>query len=206
MSRFSGGCLTTEAPRIRISPDVGASKPAMSMSVVVLPEPLGPSSVTNSPSKTSSERLLTAIARPYCFETARNVTRGSLIGCANLARMPDGRNTASPCAAFVLGRLRYCRYRPVAGGDSFNQGATLAGQLHACSRLTAGRDIDAPSLAPHPAHSNTRIVRGVSIKSRNPIRFDTFNLAWSAPPFRRWRNSVASSHPGGVGTRALPGR
>ena len=43
------GPLTTLSP-ILISPVVGFSKPAIMRSIVVLPQPDGPSSVTNSPS------------------------------------------------------------------------------------------------------------------------------------------------------------
>ena len=39
----------SERPLSRISPAVGASKPASIISVVVLPDPEGPSSVKNSP-------------------------------------------------------------------------------------------------------------------------------------------------------------
>src|SRR4051794_8535193 len=42
----------------------GASSPATSRSVVVLPAPLGPSRTMNSPLATSSERSFTAVAAP----------------------------------------------------------------------------------------------------------------------------------------------
>src|SRR5438445_7948042 len=45
----------TTLPCRLISPDFGASRPAMERSVVVLPQPLGPSSVKNFPSGTSNE-------------------------------------------------------------------------------------------------------------------------------------------------------
>src|SRR5205823_10960527 len=82
--------------------------------------------------------------------------------------------------AFVLGRLRYCRYRPVAGGDSFNQGATLAGRLHACSRLTAWRDIDATSLA-SASSRETRIGSTPSISPGVLPRFDAGGTQSRAP-------------------------
>ena len=64
MPRFSGG--TTPAgedstrPSISIVPAVGAMKPAIMRRVVVLPQPDGPSSETNSPSSIVSVRSATA--------------------------------------------------------------------------------------------------------------------------------------------------
>src|SRR5271166_1429380 len=60
MLRLCGGNATTERPSMAMSPAVGASKPAINISVVVLPEPLGPSSVRNSPERMSSETPRTA--------------------------------------------------------------------------------------------------------------------------------------------------
>ena len=68
MRRFSGG--TTPAgeeitcPSNSIVPDVGGMKPAIMRSVVVLPQPDGPSSDTNSPFSISSEKSLTALKAP----------------------------------------------------------------------------------------------------------------------------------------------
>jgi hypothetical protein len=45
---------TTRSP-IWISPAVGRSSPATARRVVVLPQPLGPSSVTNAPAGTSND-------------------------------------------------------------------------------------------------------------------------------------------------------
>ena len=49
MSRRLGGTPVTSLPSTTMRPDVGRSKPATSRSAVVLPQPLGPSSDTNSP-------------------------------------------------------------------------------------------------------------------------------------------------------------
>ena len=49
---------------IKISPDVTEVRPATKLSVVVLPQPEGPTSATNSPSLTVSETLLTALKLP----------------------------------------------------------------------------------------------------------------------------------------------
>lgn len=49
--RFSGGSFVTSCPAISIVPLVGDSSPAMQRSSVVLPQPDGPSSETNSPDR-----------------------------------------------------------------------------------------------------------------------------------------------------------
>ncbi len=54
---------TTDLASMAMSPAVGVSKPAIIISVVVLPEPLGPSSVRNSPEWMSSETPATAATR-----------------------------------------------------------------------------------------------------------------------------------------------
>src|SRR5438045_5793353 len=54
-----------ERSAIRMCPAVGALKPAAIMSVVVLPDPLGPSNVTNSPGATSRSTCATAVTSPY---------------------------------------------------------------------------------------------------------------------------------------------
>src|SRR2546425_86640 len=52
-------------PRNRMHPAAGRSNPITDESVVVLPAPLGPSTPTISPSRTSSETPLTAATPPY---------------------------------------------------------------------------------------------------------------------------------------------
>ena len=56
MSRLLGGLFVMSLPSTTICPESGWSKPATSRSAVVLPQPLGPSSETNSP--VSSERSI----------------------------------------------------------------------------------------------------------------------------------------------------
>src|SRR5712675_2763244 len=53
----------TSAPSIRIEPESGASRPAISRRVVVLPAPVGPSRTKNSPSPTSRLRSSSAVWR-----------------------------------------------------------------------------------------------------------------------------------------------
>ncbi|MNR66821.1 hypothetical protein D3C85_1905200 [compost metagenome] len=59
-----GGTLTSDWPLTRISPELGVSKPASIDRVVLLPEPLEPRKVKNSPSWMSSEILSTAAKSP----------------------------------------------------------------------------------------------------------------------------------------------
>ncbi len=68
MRRRSGGTTVADEDRQRsptqISPASGARKPATSRSVVVLPQPDGPSRATSSPGLTSSESSFTAATSP----------------------------------------------------------------------------------------------------------------------------------------------
>ena len=48
-SRLCGGVLVTSSPPTRTVPEVGSLNPAIIRSVVVLPQPDGPSSEKNSP-------------------------------------------------------------------------------------------------------------------------------------------------------------
>src|SRR6516225_2760865 len=59
--RLCGGIPVTSVPSSRIVPSVGCSKPAISRSVVVLPQPEGPSSEKNSPLATVRSIWSTAI-------------------------------------------------------------------------------------------------------------------------------------------------
>jgi hypothetical protein len=60
-------------PSSSIVPLDGFSKPAIINSVVVLPEPLGPRKVTNSPRATSIDTSSTALVLPsYDFTTLRS--------------------------------------------------------------------------------------------------------------------------------------
>ena len=57
-----------------MSPAVGVSKPAIIIRVVVLPEPLGPSRVRNSPERMSSETPSTALVRSKRFSRSVSST------------------------------------------------------------------------------------------------------------------------------------
>ena len=62
--RLCGGVRVIGLPSSRISPAVGDSKPASIISVVVLPEPEGPSSVRNSPRRMSRSSWRTTSCTP----------------------------------------------------------------------------------------------------------------------------------------------
>ncbi len=68
LRRF-GATSVTSTPRRRMRPLVGCSKPAIMRSVVVLPQPDGPSIVKNSPSAIGKSAPRTASNVPNCFET-----------------------------------------------------------------------------------------------------------------------------------------
>src|SRR3546814_5992323 len=80
MPRRSGGrTLDGEdrtCPSISIVPSVGGMKPATMRSVVVLPQPDGPRSETNSPSASSRSRWSTAVKAPKVLTTCLSTRRG----------------------------------------------------------------------------------------------------------------------------------
>ena len=73
MSRRFGGTSVTSLPSITTRPEVGRSKPATSRSAVVLPQPDGPSSETNSPVAISRSMPARATTSPNrrcnCFSS-----------------------------------------------------------------------------------------------------------------------------------------
>src|SRR6476660_4452951 len=80
MSRRSGArntpaaaSLTTRLPRT-MRPASFCSRPAIMRSVVVLPHPEGPSSVSSRPSPTASETSATATTPPKCLPTRSTLT------------------------------------------------------------------------------------------------------------------------------------
>ena len=65
--RLCGGVADMSTPSSRISPASGRSKPAIMRSVVVLPQPDGPTIEKNSPPGMSSEMSSTAATSPKRF-------------------------------------------------------------------------------------------------------------------------------------------
>src|SRR3546814_14698758 len=71
VGRSLGGTADTGCPSMKISPDVGDSKPASMRRSVVFPQPDGPSSEKNSPRWLSKARSSPAFTEPKCFDTLR---------------------------------------------------------------------------------------------------------------------------------------
>src|SRR3954447_11449743 len=79
MLRRSGGTPVIDRPATRISPDVGSSKPAIILRIVLLPQPDGPSSEKNSPRSTTRSTPLTALTVPNSLRTPRSSICGGVI-------------------------------------------------------------------------------------------------------------------------------
>src|SRR5262252_1628917 len=78
MPRFSGGSAPSgedsTRPSISMVPAVGSMKPAIMRKVVVLPQPDGPSSETNSPSLSARSSPATAAVPPKRFSMPRSAS------------------------------------------------------------------------------------------------------------------------------------
>src|SRR6267378_5895723 len=85
MSRSFGGTSFTTSPPMAISPSVMSSRPAIMRSVVVLPQPDGPTSTTNSLSAMSRSMPRTAGTSSYSLNTFRKFTCAIALalGCAS---------------------------------------------------------------------------------------------------------------------------
>ena len=84
--RLSGGSIVMSRSRSRIRPAVGSSKPPIIRSVVVLPQPDGPSSEKNSPAATSIDTPSTARTPPKRFSRSTSGSRGRVAGAAIIGR------------------------------------------------------------------------------------------------------------------------
>src|SRR5262245_38307667 len=79
-------------PSTSTRPDDGASNPAATFNNVVLPQPVGPTTETNSPSQTESDASLTATYRPAPLRAAkaqetRSYASAGTIVVASIARL-----------------------------------------------------------------------------------------------------------------------
>src|SRR5580700_8323263 len=84
-------------PAIKISPVSAASSPAISRRTVVLPDPEAPSSVKNSPSRTSSDTSSTAATFPKDLETDLSSTmQPGAPGRSALVMAAAGRDGSAP--------------------------------------------------------------------------------------------------------------
>src|SRR5579883_1658882 len=97
VSRRYGGIVSASRPCRYTCPSVGVSKPLIMRSTVVLPQPLGPSSEKNSPSRMQSDTSRTAWTGPYRLWTRCRSTAGG----ADAAVMP--RPGGAPEPALHLG-------------------------------------------------------------------------------------------------------
>ena len=77
----------TRLPSMKMSPEVGTSKPAISRNTVVFPLPLGPSKPSSSPSFTTNETLPTAVPEPNFLVSPRTSIFTGLLR----SRFRDGR-------------------------------------------------------------------------------------------------------------------
>src|SRR4051794_33529644 len=84
-------------------PASGTSRPAMTRSSVVLPEPDGPSSAISSPLGTASDTSLSAANAPYCLVTRWMSIAAGAPDAAWLSDMP--RSSAGRCASDLGCRL-----------------------------------------------------------------------------------------------------
>src|SRR5664280_178098 len=87
MSRRNGGSASTGRPAIWIVPRSGRRKPAIMFSVVVLPQPDGPSNVNSSPGVTLRSMPLTAAKSPKLLCRSVNATAGSAMGRGSLDKI-----------------------------------------------------------------------------------------------------------------------
>ncbi len=88
-------------------PDVGSSKPPIMRRVVVLPQPDGPSSEKNSPSRTSRSMWSTATTSPNFLTTSTSRTSTSVVTVASLLlASPEGCADRSPGDGASRGRWR----------------------------------------------------------------------------------------------------
>src|SRR5262249_5884940 len=83
-------------------PPVGPSKPAMRRSVVVLPQPDGPSKVTNSPWAMASEASSTAVTAPSRARAGKVLVRCSRVRYMDAFTADASQRQADACA-IVLG-------------------------------------------------------------------------------------------------------
>ena len=83
-------------PRYAMRPSAAVTVPETALSSVVLPAPLGPTSVTNSPSRTSSETPVSARSPPYVTPSPLMVsTRAS--PCGRASACPDRPRSRRGC-------------------------------------------------------------------------------------------------------------
>src|SRR5215471_17302114 len=77
--RKFGGTPRIGWPLMRISPEVGSTKPATARKSVVFPQPLGPKSAMNSPLRIARETPARAVTGPYLLTRLSTTTTSSVM-------------------------------------------------------------------------------------------------------------------------------
>src|SRR5690348_9244126 len=124
IERRYGGSFDSGLPSSRISPSVGVSKPASIISVVVLPDPEGPSSVRNSPRRMSRSRWSTTRVSP-----------------SYVLPMPTKRTIGSDMLAAVDGNLRPGQVRRARRAEELDQVGGFLRRAEAMHRNVALDDL-----------------------------------------------------------------
>ena len=185
-SRSNGGTVVTSAPWSRIRPSVGSSKPAIIRSVVVLPEPDGPSIEKNSPSQTSRSMPATA------------TTGYALAGIDELGHAPTG---------IVVAEALDDAFEPDRDRSAVVAGSIAPGLEVGIAKRDLGLGRDRPGRAaadPGPPHCAAR-ARSVSSndRRRSVRRVIDFAPCSPSPPRRAWlpspwsRSRPAPARPAG---------
>ena len=138
--RLAGGTCVTSPPRSRMRPLVGSSKPAIMRSVVVLPQPDGPSIEKNSPSWISNETSSTATTSSKRFVTDSR-TIASVAAALGSARGQAATIDALPARAPADAERRGSASAPA----SENAVASFASSRHAAGHDRADERADAPA-------------------------------------------------------------
>src|SRR5262245_54153205 len=84
--RKFGGTPFIGRPLMRISPEVGSTKPATARKSVVFPQPLGPKSAMNSPLRTARETPARAVTAPYLLTRRSTTTTSRVMALTSLGR------------------------------------------------------------------------------------------------------------------------
>src|SRR5258708_5815278 len=138
--RRCAGSLKQDLPAIRMSPLSGSSKPAIIRSMVVLPQPDGPSSVQNSPSPTANDASESAATSPNCLETpAQSTIVAGVMASATARELASGlalrgddlSHLLRPGAGVLVpvGRVVEARAGELAGGIVVRQALDLLRRL-----------------------------------------------------------------------------
>src|SRR5690242_7347816 len=180
-----------------MSPLVTVSSPANIRKVVVLPQPDGPSSTTNSPSSISSERSSTTGESPYRLLTRSNLTRIDPYvqpftapsdnpltrnRCIASAKISMGIIATTPAALITPHLISYCVTRP-----AIPTGKVIAASV--CVNTSANKNSFQQTIK-----QNTAVAASPGVTSGNTTRT-------SAPKRESPSTSAASSRSRGTSAK-----